>query len=160
MTTRLSRSHCSPYDVILGEQWLRDNRVVMDYADSALLHKDAAGQLHPLAFDDSPSLRPDAVAHPLRPDDVASIVALAAARVPDVPARPAPTAGARLRRLETRHESPIAAARRLGLYDATALHAVVDLAKELPEDGELELSDIPGVVPGDRTSFSLSLIHI
>ena len=45
------------------------------------------------------------------------------------------TSVACLRRLQILHESCVAAARRLGMYDDTALHAVVDLAKELPEDG-------------------------
>ena len=143
--TRFHTAAIAPYDVILGEQWLRDNRVVMDYADSALLHKDASGQLHELSFDAVP---------PSCRNDGASLVALAADPVPDGPAVPAPASGARVRRLEARHQSASAAARRLGVYDATALHAVVDLAKELPEDGELELSDIPGVAPVDRTSFS------
>ena len=152
--TRFHTAAIAPYDVILGEQWLRDNRVVMDYADSALLHKDTSGQLHPLSFDAVPLSRPAHVVPLSRPNDVASFVALAADGVPDGPAAPAPAPGARLRRLEVRHQSASAAARRLGLYDATALHAVVDLAKELPEDGELDLSDIPGVAPADRTSFS------
>ena len=56
--------------------------------------------------------------------------------------------GARVRRLEHRHESAIARARRIGAFDPTALHAVLDFSKELPEDAELDLTDIPGVTPG------------
>ena len=34
------------------------------------------------------------------------------------------------------------------------MQVVLDFAKELPEDGELDLSDIPGIAPATRTSFS------
>ena len=34
------------------------------------------------------------------------------------------------------------------------LQEVLDFAKELPEDGELDLSDIPGIAPALRTSSS------
>ena len=118
--------------------------MVMDYADAALLCKDAAGTLRPLTFDAVP---------PSCLQDSSSLVALNAEQAPDAVVQPLLASGARLRRLQVRHESCVAAARRLGMYDATALHAVVDLAKELPEDGELDLSDIPGVAPVDRTSF-------
>ncbi len=33
------------------------------------------------------------------------------------------------------------------------LPAVLDFTKELPEDAELDLSDIPGITPSARESF-------
>ena len=143
--TRFHTAAIAPYDVILGEQWLRDNRVVMDYADSSLLCKDATGALRPLTF--------DAVPFSCLQDSSSQVV-LDAGRVSDDVVQPLLASGARVRRLRTCHEGVVATARRLGMYEATALHAVVDLAKELPEDVELDLSDIPGVAPADRTSFS------
>ena len=55
--------------------------------------------------------------------------------------------GARVRRLERRH-TPKA------FTHQAYLQAVLDFAKELPEDGELDLSDIPGIATALRTSFS------
>ena len=34
------------------------------------------------------------------------------------------------------------------------LQAVLDFTKELPEDAELDLGDIPGITPSERSSFS------
>jgi hypothetical protein len=34
------------------------------------------------------------------------------------------------------------------------LQAVLDFTKELPEDAELDLGDLPGIAPSDRSSFS------
>ena len=137
--TRFRSAPIAPYDVILGETWLREHRGVLDYADNMLWQKDRAGRLQPLVL--------DALPHSL----VGCPEVLAAAplcAVPDGPAVMPIVSGARARRAERRHASPVESARRLGLFDPTELHAVLDFAKELPEDAELDLSDIPGVTPG------------
>ena len=136
--TRFRAAPISPYDVILGEGWLKEHRGVLDYADNALLQKDQFGALRPLVLDvrprDGGSAESVPAALPVLPQ-------LAPALLPIV-------VGARVRRLEHRHESAIARARRIGAFDPTALHAVLDFSKELPEDAELDLTDIPGVTPG------------
>ena len=55
--------------------------------------------------------------------------------------------GARVRRLERRHTPKV-------FTHQAYLQDVLDFAKELPEDGELDLRDIPGIAPASRTSFS------
>ena len=137
--TRFRSAPIAPYDVILGESWLREHRGVLDYADNMLWQKDREGQLQPLVLDLLP--------HSL----VGCPEVLAAAppcAVPDGPAVMPIVSGARARRAERRHASPVESARRLGLFEPKELHAVLDFAKELPEDAELDLSDIPGVTPG------------
>jgi len=107
-----------PFDVILGESWLREHRGVLDYADNCLWQKDMDGKLIPLTF---------AMPETYVPSHILS--------------------GARVRRLQRRH-APRA-------FDHSGyLQAVLDFAKELPEDVELDLSDIPGIAPALRTSFS------
>ncbi len=41
----------SPFDIILGESWLKEHRGVLDYVDNRLWQKDLAGNLRPLTFD-------------------------------------------------------------------------------------------------------------
>jgi hypothetical protein len=55
--------------------------------------------------------------------------------------------GSRVCRLQRRH--PSAAFSTHGY-----LQAVLDFTKELPEDAELDLGDIPGITPGEQSSFS------
>jgi hypothetical protein len=49
--TRFKSAALSPFDVILGESWLREHRVVLDYADNRLWQKDVEGNLRPLTFE-------------------------------------------------------------------------------------------------------------
>jgi hypothetical protein len=55
--------------------------------------------------------------------------------------------GARVHRAQRRHPSAAFASQGY-------LQAVLDFAKELPEDAELDLGDIPGITPGEQSSFS------
>ena len=120
----------APYDVILGEDWMHENRIVLDYADSLMLQKSAEGQLMPFSFDNM-----------LPPGSMPAGASLSPLVVP-----PPVCAGSRTRRCERRHGcSP---------YDRSLLHAVLDVDKELPEDEALDLGDIPGVSPAERTAFS------
>ena len=119
----------APYDVILGEDWMHENRIVLDYADSVMLQKDAVGRLMPFSFDNMLPSGSTPVATP-----------------PPLIVPPPVCAGSRLRRSERRHDR--------GLYDRSLLHAVLDVDKELPEDDALDLGEIPGVSPADRTAFS------
>ena len=116
--TRFKSATISPFDVILGESWLRQHRGVLDYADNTLWQKGAKGELTPLTFD-------------LPLSNVPSHI----------------VSGARVRRLERRHTPKM-------FSHQSYLQAVLDFAKELPEDGELEFDDIPGIASAERTSFS------
>ena len=116
--TRFKSAALSPFDVILGESWLRQHGGVLDYADNTLWQKGAEGNLTPLTFDmPAPTLPPHVVS------------------------------GARVRRLQRRHIPQ-------AVKHQSYLQAVLDFAKELPEDGELEFDDIPGIASAERTSFS------
>lgn len=53
----------------------------------------------------------------------------------------------RVRRLQLRHRSAT-------FSTQGYLQAVLDFSKELPEDSELDLDDIPGITPSERSSFS------
>jgi hypothetical protein len=54
--------------------------------------------------------------------------------------------GSRVRRLQRRHSAVFST--------QGYLQAVLDFTKELPEDAELDLGDIPGISPSERSSFS------
>jgi len=110
----------SPFDVILGESWLKEHRGVLDYADNRLWQKDPAGNLRPLTFD-KPGI--------------------------DMPPSEVNRIGSRACRMRRRHAS---AAFSMQSY----LQAVLDFTKELPEDTELDLVNIPGITPSARASFS------
>ena len=116
--TRFKSAALEPFDVILGESWLREHRRVLDYADNRLWQKDVDGKLSPLTFTMQEECRPTHI-----------------------------LSRAWVRRMERRH-MPKAFAQQV------YLQAVLDFTKELPEDGELDLSDIPGIEPALRTSFS------
>jgi hypothetical protein len=49
--TQFKSAALSPFDVILGESWLRAHRSVLDYADNRLWQEDLEGNLRPLTFD-------------------------------------------------------------------------------------------------------------
>jgi hypothetical protein len=57
-----------------------------------------------------------------------------------------------VRRMQRRHASA-------AFSDQGHLKAVLDFAKELPEDAELDLGDIPGIAPMERSSFSFSFVE-
>jgi hypothetical protein len=48
--TQFKSSALSPFDIILGESWLKEHRGVLDYADNRLWQKDLKGNLRPLTF--------------------------------------------------------------------------------------------------------------
>jgi hypothetical protein len=117
--TQFKSAALSPFDIILGESWLREHRGVLDYADNRLWQKDLQGNLRPLTFD-----------------------------LPDIstPACETTFGGSRVRRLQRRHSAVFST--------QGYLQAVLDFTKELPEDAELDLGDIPGISPSERSSFS------
>ena len=116
--TKFKSAALEPFDIILGESWLREHRGVLDYADNCLWQKDMDGKLSPLTFTMQEEYTPTHI-----------------------------LSGARVRRLERRHPPR-------AFTQQACLQAVLDFAKELPEDVELDLSDIPGIAPALRTSFS------
>jgi hypothetical protein len=117
--TQLKSAALSPFDIILGESWLREHRGVLDYADNRLWQKDLQGNLRPLTFD-----------------------------LPGIatPACETTFGGSRVRRLQRRHSAAFST--------QGYLQAVLDFTKELPEDAELDLGDIPGISPSEHSSFS------
>jgi len=117
--TQFKSTALSPFDLILGESWLREHRGVLDYADNRLWQKDLQGNLRPLTFD-----------------------------LPGIatPACETTFGGSRVRRLQRRHSAAFST--------QGYLQAVLDFTKELPEDAELDLGDIPGISPSERSSFS------
>lgn len=118
--TQFKSAALSPFDIILGESWLKEHRGVLDYADNRLWQKDLQGNLRPLTFD-----------------------------LPGIATPPyeATFGGSRVRRLQRRHPSS-------AFSTQSYLQAVLDYTKELPEDAELDLGDIPGITPSQRSSFS------
>jgi hypothetical protein len=60
--TQFKSAALSPFDIILGESWLREHRGVLDYANNRLWQKDLQGNLRPLTFD-LPGLAIRCVAH-------------------------------------------------------------------------------------------------
>jgi hypothetical protein len=118
--TQFKSAALSPFDIILGESWLKEHRGVLDYADNRLWQKDLQGNLRPLTFD-----------------------------LPGIATPPyeATFGGSRVRRLQRRHPSS-------AFSTQSYLQAVLDYTKELPEDAELDLGDIPGITPAERSSFS------
>ena len=136
--TRFKSAPIAPYDVILGESWMREHGVVMDYSQHTISVTGAGGCRQPLVFD-SPAGEAEG---PAGQSDAAW---------PNVS-----TVGARVRRIERRHESLADVARRWArpaVPQGDMLH-VLDFAKELPEDAEIDLGDIPGVAPVDKPSFA------
>ena len=118
--TSFKSAALSPFDIILGESWLKEHRGVLDYADNRLWQKDLAGNLRPLTFD-KPGI--------------------------NTPPPEGNRIGSRACRMQRRH-APAA------FSTSGYLQAVLDFTKELPEDAELDLGDIPGITPSERSSFS------
>jgi len=148
------------FDIILGESWLREHRVVLDYADNRLWQKGLDGKLLPMSFE-KPTSTAETSGFPVAlpkwlstwHSTTATVAAEPAAEMQSPPQEryfPMQSShvlsGSRTRRLERRHAPKLAQHR--------YLQAVLDFAKELPEDGELELSDIPGIATAERTAFS------
>lgn len=48
--TRFKSAALEPFDVILGESWLREHRGVLDYADNCVWQKDMEGKMSPMTF--------------------------------------------------------------------------------------------------------------
>ena len=142
-----------PYDVILGESWLSEHRVVLDYADHRLWTKSATGAFAPLHLDGRSASgwlasSSEMQALDRRVADTPTLQSMPA--TPELSFDEAPSSGARLRRMERRHEGPLGALSRLS---PESLAAVVDFAKELPEDADFELGEIPGLQVPARASF-------
>jgi len=118
--TQFKSAALSPFDVILGESWLRAHRGVLDYADNRLWQKDSEGNLRPLTFE-----------------------------LPGIAMPPLTSSGggSRVHRAQRRHPSA-------AFVTQGHVQAVLDFARELPEDAELDLGDIPGITPPEQSSFS------
>jgi hypothetical protein len=117
--TQFKSAVLSPFDIILGESWLREHRGVLDYVDNWLWQKDLQGNLQTLTFD-----------------------------LPDIATQACETTfgGSRVRRLQCWHSAAFST--------QGYLQSVLDFTKELPEDAYLNLGDIPGISPSERSSFS------
>ena len=156
--TRFKSAVLDPFDIILGESWLREHRGVLDYADNRLWQKVLDGQLSLMSFD-LPRI-------PMPPPNISTESVLPKWLATWNGASTVETEGGQKEKedftTQTRHTHTFWGEceyedwnggmhlKDFKLY----LQAVLDFDKELPEDGELDLSDIPGTAPVTRTSFS------
>ena len=146
--TAFQVANIAPYDCILGESWLTRQRGILDYAEGGLWRGDADRRV-PLRLD-LPPTEPQDLTLEEAGDRVADLLrskgssrpgllptGLGVVWTPTGVPPPRPPSSAHLRRAERR-----------------ALAVVTDAQKVLPEDTELDLGDLPGVVPDEKASFT------
>ena len=142
--TRFRSANIAPYDCILGESWLYEHAAALDYKNNKLWTATKAGW-QPLELNHVPSASalqrvPGWAAAQRQVAEAESVRRVSALLAPaSAPTLCGPIMGAHQRRIARRH---------------SGVAVVADVARVLPEDVELELGEVAGLVPEERTSFS------